>query len=98
MKLNLSAKITACAASIVAIILVVLVTLMYRSSAQNSKTLFTEFQTLAVEGAFVTVDTTIKETQNRAQNMANIISKIAYDDDNIKNTMTILQSVTGFDV
>lgn len=96
MKLNLSAKITACAASIVAIILVVLVTLMYRSSAQNSKTLFTEFQTLAVEGAFVTVDTTIKETQNRAQNMANIISKIAYDDDNIKNTMTRLQSVTGY--
>lgn len=96
MKLNLSAKITACAASIVAIILVVLVTLMYRSSAQNSKTLFTEFQTLAVEGAFVTVDTTIKETQNRAQNMANIISRIAYDDDNIKNTMTRLQSVTGY--
>lgn len=96
MKLNLSAKITACAASIVAIILVVLVTIMYRSSAQNSKTLFTEFQTLAVEGAFVTVDTTIKETQNRAQNMANIISKIAYDDDNIKNTMTRLQSVTGY--
>ena len=96
MKFNLSAKITACAATIVAIILVVLVTLMYKSSAQNLKTLFTEFQTLAVEGAFITVDTNVKEAQNRAQNMANIISKIAYDDENIKNTMARLQSVTGY--
>ena len=96
MKLNLEAKITAFAVVVVTVILIVIVTMMYRSSAANTRALFDEIQIVAVDGAYVSVNTTMQNALLHAQDIANVIASEAHDDEAVQTSMTQLQSVTGY--
>lgn len=96
MKFNLGAKITAFAVLVVSVILIVIVTMMYRSSAANTRALFDEIQLVAVDGAYVSVDTTMQNALLHAKDIADVISNELDDDEAIKRSMTQLQSVTGY--
>ncbi len=96
MKLNLGPKITAFAAMIVAAILIIIVTLMYRSSAANTKMLFDEIQQTATSGAYTTVNTVMKEGIKHAKDISKLIANISNDNAEIQQVMTQIQSVTGY--
>ena len=84
MKLNLEAKITAFAVVVVTVILIVIVTMMYRSSAANTRALFDEIQIVAVDGAYVSVNTTMQNALLHAQDIANVIASAAHDDEAVQ--------------